>query len=98
MQRQCADGVMSIAVLHHISSVPRRLHFLEEMARILKPGGLGLVTVWASQQEEKKLAKWERIPAGEADLSHPPPSPFLLAIVPLAAKSGAQGQNSAEGA
>jgi len=57
---------MSIAVLHHISSRPRRLHFLGEMARILKPGGVGLVTVWASEQEDpKKLAKWERISAGK---------------------------------
>lgn len=33
------------------------------MARIMKPGAAGLVTVWASQQEDpKKLAKWEPIP------------------------------------
>ncbi len=55
---------MSIAVLHHISSRARRLRFLGELARLLKPGGPGLVTVWASEQEDlKKLAKWERISA-----------------------------------
>jgi alkylated DNA repair protein alkB family protein 8 len=62
VQNGCVDGAISIAVLHHISSIPRRVQFLGEMARILKPGGLGLVTVWASQQEDhKKLAKWELI-------------------------------------
>ena len=58
------DAAISIAVLHHISSVSRRLQLLAELTRILRPGGQALVTVWASEQEDtKKLAKWEPIPA-----------------------------------
>ena len=54
------DGIISIAVLHHISSEERRVSLLAEMARLMKPGARGLVTVWASEQEDKKkLAKWE---------------------------------------
>ncbi len=56
------DGVLSIAVLHHISSEERRMGLLSEMAKIMKPGAKGLVTVWASEQEDqKKLAKWESL-------------------------------------
>lgn len=38
------DGVLCIAVLHHISSVPRRLHFLGELARLLRTGGRAIVS------------------------------------------------------
>lgn len=66
MQDACVDAVISIAVLHHISSKERRMQLLTEMARIMKPGAKGLVTVWASQQEnQKKLAKWQ--PLSQAD-------------------------------
>ena len=66
MQDACVDAVISIAVLHHISSKERRMQLLTEMARIMKPGAKGLVTVWASQQEDqKKLAKWQ--PLSQAD-------------------------------
>ncbi|CAF1078973.1 unnamed protein product [Rotaria sordida] len=45
------DGVICIAVLHHISTEARRLLALKEIVRILKPGGQALVTVWAKEQE-----------------------------------------------
>ena len=60
------DGVLCIAVLHHISTVERRLAMLAELARVLRCGGRALVTVWASEQEQPgKLAKWEPIGPGE---------------------------------
>lgn len=40
------DKVFSIAVLHHIPSEELRLKFLEEIKRVLKPGGLLVATVW----------------------------------------------------
>lgn len=40
------DKVYSIAVLHHIPSEELRLKFLEEVKRVLKPGGLFIVTAW----------------------------------------------------
>lgn len=37
----CCDAVLCIAVLHHISSVERRVKLLTELARLLKPGNSG---------------------------------------------------------
>lgn len=54
---------LCIAVLHHISSVERRMMILGEIVRVLRPGGRALVTVWAQEQEdlEKTISKWTRI-------------------------------------
>ncbi|KAK9865001.1 hypothetical protein WJX84_004818 [Apatococcus fuscideae] len=59
MRDSSCDAVLCIAVLHHISSVPRRKAMLEELLRILKPGGQAYVSVWATLQEDpaKTLAK-----------------------------------------
>jgi len=40
------DKIYSIAVLHHIPSEELRLKFLEEAKRVLRPGGLLILTVW----------------------------------------------------
>ncbi|KAL0030888.1 hypothetical protein WJX77_011841 [Trebouxia sp. C0004] len=64
------DAVLSIAVLHHITTPARRIHMLKELLRILRPAGKALVTVWATDQEDmKKLAKWQPIdrPASHAE-------------------------------
>ena len=54
------DGALCIAVLHHMSSEARRVRTLSELGRVLRCGGVALVTVWASEQEDPtKLAKWE---------------------------------------
>lgn len=37
----CADAVLCIAVLHHLSSAPRRRRMLEALVRLLRPGGSG---------------------------------------------------------
>jgi ubiquinone/menaquinone biosynthesis C-methylase UbiE len=44
------DKVYSIATLHHIPSKEFRLQFLREVKRILKPGGLLILTVWKFHQ------------------------------------------------
>jgi ubiquinone/menaquinone biosynthesis C-methylase UbiE len=44
------DCVISIAVFHHLSSEDRRKKALEEMYRVLKVGGKGLVVCWAYEQ------------------------------------------------
>jgi ubiquinone/menaquinone biosynthesis C-methylase UbiE len=47
------DASISIAVLHHISTVEGRNKFIEEIIRILKPKGQCLITVWAREQPIK---------------------------------------------
>ena len=50
-----ADYVLSIAVIHHLSSENRRQDCINELVRILKPGGKLLIQVWALEQD--KLSK-----------------------------------------
>ncbi|XP_044254523.1 alkylated DNA repair protein alkB homolog 8 [Tribolium madens] len=45
-----ADAVISIAVIHHLSTPERRLKALKEIARVLRVGGEALIYVWAKQQ------------------------------------------------
>ena len=49
------DGVICIAVIHHLSSESRRLKALVEISRVLRPGGEALIYVWAMEQERKKV-------------------------------------------
>lgn len=54
------DKIYSIAVLHHIPSNQLRLDFLKEAKRVLKPGGLIILTNWKFHQakEWKLLIKY----------------------------------------
>lgn len=53
------DAAISIAVLHHLSTQERRRKAVEELVRIVKKGGLVLITVWAREQEDQSLLnKW----------------------------------------
>lgn len=64
------DGVILIAVLHHISTRDRRRQLLKELLRLLKGGGRAMVTVWAFEQSEPaKLNKWRSV-AGSTGDSH----------------------------
>lgn len=47
------DFCISIAVIHHFSNSALRKKALEELLRIVKPGGQVLVTVWALEQNKK---------------------------------------------
>lgn len=40
-------------MIHHLSTTERRIKALNEMIRIMRPGGRGLVTVWAKEQKYK---------------------------------------------
>ena len=65
------DGVLCIAVLHHIASPARRLALLAQLLRVLRPGGRALVTVWATEQENmRKVRSWQPISAGGAAVDH----------------------------
>ena len=44
------DAVISIAVIHHISTPERRLEALRELYRVARPGGVILVYVWSFEE------------------------------------------------
>jgi len=45
------DACLCIAVLHHLPTLEDRLRVLREIRRVLRPGGSGLVSVWALEQD-----------------------------------------------
>jgi tRNA (uracil-5-)-methyltransferase TRM9 len=51
------DAIISIAVFHHVSTIDNRILFLQEVIRILKPNGIGMITVWAREQPIKNTWK-----------------------------------------
>ena len=48
------DYIMSIAVIHHLSTSNRRLASLKEIYRVLKIGGRALIYAWAKEQPKFK--------------------------------------------
>lgn len=54
---KACDAFISIAVIHHFSSDPIRLKSIEEMIRITKIGGEGLITVWAYEHGDQSVSK-----------------------------------------
>ena len=61
------DGFITVASYHHLSNDEDRKKALNEMYRILKTGGTGLIVVWAMEQPEDstfhftksdELVKW----------------------------------------
>lgn len=47
------DVCICIAVIHHLSTATRRLAAIKELARIIRPGGRILISVWALEQNFK---------------------------------------------
>ncbi len=45
------DAAICIAIMHHLSTRPRRIRCLQELARIVKKGGTVNVQAWAFEQE-----------------------------------------------
>lgn len=50
------DSVISIAVIHHLSTVERRVQAIQELCRITRPAGNMLVYVWAFEQNRRKVS------------------------------------------
>ena len=48
------DAVISVAVMHHLSTPERRLQFMSEIHRVLKPGAPALITTWASTMSDAR--------------------------------------------
>ncbi|TNN86588.1 putative tRNA methyltransferase 9-like protein [Liparis tanakae] len=53
----CFDAVLSIAVIHHLSTKERRIRAIKEMARTLQVGGSIMIYVWAMEQKRRKFEK-----------------------------------------
>ena len=51
-----------IAVIHHLSTPARRLAAIEELSRIVRPGGRILISVWALEQNLKDTRKKAKSP------------------------------------
>lgn len=79
------DAVVSVAVIHHLPLFEERSKFVDELLRVLKPGGRLLITVWAT---EAVKPLW--IPLGNND--------YLVPWKTNASDNGANGANGANSA
>jgi alkylated DNA repair protein alkB family protein 8 len=50
----CFHAVLSIAVLHHISTEARRIRAIAETMRVVQLGGRGLFYAWAREQKDAR--------------------------------------------
>ena len=53
-----ADYVLSIAVIHHLTTEERRFQCIKEIIRVLKPKGKFIIQVWSLKQPEKSRRKF----------------------------------------
>ncbi|XP_076002503.1 putative tRNA methyltransferase 9B [Genypterus blacodes] len=73
----CFDAVLSIAVIHHLSTKERRIRAIKEMARTLRVGGCIMIYVWAMEQKRRKFEKqdifvpWNPNPRSTGDRAKP---------------------------
>ena len=51
------DAVLSVAVIHHIATVERRVRALRELARVLRVGGRVMISVWAMEQSHRRVGR-----------------------------------------
>ncbi|XP_067993845.1 probable tRNA methyltransferase 9B [Melanerpes formicivorus] len=54
---QCFNAAISIGVIHHFSTKARRVKAIQEMARVLVPGGQLMIYVWAMEQKHRRFEK-----------------------------------------
>lgn len=58
LRSNSCDAAICIAVLHHLSTKERRRRCLEELARIVKPGGMINIQAWAMEQDESSRRRF----------------------------------------
>ncbi|XP_074132989.1 putative tRNA methyltransferase 9B [Sminthopsis crassicaudata] len=49
------DAIISIGVIHHFSTAERRTRAVQEMARVLAPGGRVMIYVWAMEKNHRRF-------------------------------------------
>lgn len=67
------DFTLSIAVIHHLRTPARRLQAIQEMLRVMRPGAVGLIFVWAFEENKsvKRHKKLKIIDGNEQDVLVP---------------------------
>lgn len=71
LPRRVYDGVVAFASLHHIPSAAYRQQLLDTIARMTKPGGLLILSVWQFQHSPRLMARvlpWRLADIAEEDL------------------------------
>lgn len=53
LHTESIDNVLSIAVIHHLDTLHLRVKAISELLRIVKPGGLIMISVWSFEQDIK---------------------------------------------
>jgi alkylated DNA repair protein alkB family protein 8 len=87
------DAAISIAVLHHLSTEDRRKKAIDELIRVVKKGGLVLITVWAVEQEDKSLLnKWTPLESKYLEEWIGPGSPRVRSTTLFTMKSIPEGE------
>ena len=54
------DYTLCIAVIHHLSTIDKRIKSINELIRVTKPGGKILILVWALEQESNSKRKFTK--------------------------------------
>lgn len=83
------DAVLSIAVLHHLSTPARRIQALREAARLLRVGGQLLVYCWSYEQDDERSRSRHRFVAQDVLVPWSFRTPGLKKAAAAAEASGA---------
>lgn len=71
LEREVYDGVLAFAVLHHLPMAEKRLQIIRQVAELLKPGGVFILSVWQFQHSPKLMARvqpWGLVGINEEDV------------------------------
>ncbi len=66
------DGVLAFAVLHHIAGAEVRIRLLQQIAGLIKPGGLFIHSEWQFQHSPKLVARiqpWTLVGLSQEDVA-----------------------------
>jgi tRNA (uracil-5-)-methyltransferase TRM9 len=53
------DSIICVAVIHHLSSITRRIESIKNIIKYLKQGGTALISVWSNNIDKTKYTKLE---------------------------------------
>ncbi|KAG7385058.1 Alkylated DNA repair protein alkB 8 [Phytophthora pseudosyringae] len=59
LRSNSCDAALSIAVLHHLSTLGHRLAAVKELLRVLRVGGRGIIYAWAHEQLKGSRRRFE---------------------------------------